>query len=154
MLEYAHSQLILNMTFQGKLAKVQNKCMRYKNVLVAREVVCEGSGGHVIKAHSQSMPKLCLTHSVRMDRRKSVSFHLHCIIKKMTVGSPVHSSLPQMFVECLAHAAPCMQSTDSVTSSDRLLLSCHSGLGPNLCWQREGVEDIIFCSAWRDTAWV
>ena len=98
-------------------------------------------------------PKLCLTRSVRLDQREIASLHLRYTTKKMMVGLPVLPALPQAFAECPTYAALCVESGDSVTSSGMpALLSCHSGLEPNLCWQREDTENIILCLGWRDTS--
>lgn len=57
-----------------------------------------------------------------------------------------------MFVECLAYVALCLVSRDSVTSSDmQVLLSWHSDLDPNWCWQKNpyfmpGLER--YCRVW------
>ena len=106
-----------------------------------------------VGAGDEGAPKLHLTHSVRLDQREIASLHLHYATKKMTMGLPVLPTLPQAVVECPAYAAPCVGAGDPVTSSGMpALVSCHSGLEPNLCWQREDIENIILCLGWRDTS--
>lgn len=61
-----------------------------------------------VGAGDEGTPKLCLTHSVRLDRRHIAS---SCTCIAPWVASSF--SLPQVFVKCLAYAALRTESRDS-----------------------------------------